>query len=226
MFKKIAALSLAGLLASAAHAATITSQLNCPIVSGTACTSTTASYGTITFTDVTGGVDIGVALTSGTTVQDINFNYTTGSTATPITATITGGSFSNSAVTVDNSPNNISLGGSGNYSGLFDVSIPTNGTITQAGSNFTVALFTTLTASTIASSLDTNGLFDFAVHLQNCGPNSGTCQPGQTGQNSLVLGEAATTPVPTPEPSSLLMLGSGILGAAGMFHRRFGKRVA
>jgi hypothetical protein len=29
---------------------------------------------------------------------------------------------------------------------------------------------------------------DAAVHLQNCGPDVGTCQPGQTGNNSLAVG--------------------------------------
>ena len=90
-----------------------------------------------------------------------------------------------------------------------------NGTITQAGNNFIIALTTSLTASTIVNSLDTNGVFDFAVHLQNCGPNSGTCQPGLIGSNSLVVGE-----VPTPEPSSLALFGTGILGVANIIRRR------
>src|SRR4051794_18695147 len=102
-------------LAAPASAAVITSALNCPIVGGIACASPTGSYGTVTFTDVAGGVNIGLALTAGTTVQDINFNYTTGSTVIPITATITGGSFSNAVLGVNNSPNNVTLNGSGNY---------------------------------------------------------------------------------------------------------------
>jgi hypothetical protein len=103
----------------AARADVITSQLNCPIVGGTACTSTTASYGTITFTDAGNSVDIGISLAAGLTIQQLVLNYdqTKFSNSTPFTATIGG-----TTVTVQNAENNVTLLGSGNLGG-FDRSL-------------------------------------------------------------------------------------------------------
>jgi hypothetical protein len=107
-----------------------------------------------------------------------------------------------------------SLNGSGNYPGLFDLLIPPNGTITQAGNNFTIKLTATgLTAADLVGFLDTAGKFDAAVHLQDWGPNSGTCQPGQTGNNSLVVGELVPAPAIGHGLLVLLAVGGVLFGA-------------
>ena len=76
----------------AARADTFVSQLNCPIISGAACTSTTASYGTITFSDNDKDVDIGIVLAAGLTIGQIVLNYdeTKFSNSTPFISTING----------------------------------------------------------------------------------------------------------------------------------------
>jgi len=198
--------------ARATPAPPITSPLNCPIVSGSACASSPGSYGILSFTDDGANtVDIGVNVSgSGGSIQYIALNYNEAkfNSSSVFTATIGGNS-----VTVGNSENNESLNGSGNYPGLFDLKLPPNGTITQAGNNFTIVLSATgLTSADLVGFLDTAGHFDAAVHLQDCGPNSGTCQPGQTGNNSLVVGELVPAPVIGHGLLVLLAVGGVLLG--------------
>ncbi len=188
------------------------SSLDCPIVGGSACASSPGSYGTITFTnDGTNTVDIGVNVAgSGGSIQYIALNYNEAkfNSSSMFTATING-----SSVDVGNSENGITLNGSGNYSGKFDLQIPPNGTITQDGNNFTIVLSAAgLTAADLVGLLDTSGKFDAAVHLQDCGPNNGTCQPGQTGNNSLVVGELVPAPVIGHGLFVLLAIGGVVFG--------------
>lgn len=208
---------MAGLLgvASVANATpqpvpTVTSPLNCPVIGGTVCASPTASYGTLIFAPDNNGqsVDITVSLAAGLTIQQIVFNTDPIFDTHTFAATIGG-----SAVSLEHAPDAVTLKGSGNFSG-FDIGIPNNGTLTGFGNNFTIVLTDTTTPGSIINPQDitsfTNQGLNAAVHLQNCGPNAGTCLPGQTGNNSLAVGELVTTTV--PEPISMALLGSGLLG--------------
>ena len=207
-----AALMLAAGMVTSAHATPtgITSHLDCPIVSGSACASSPGSYGTLTFTnDGTNTVDIGVSLNGGSplSIQDIFLNYNEAkfNSSSTFTATVTGAS-----PTVTNSENGLSVNGSGNYPGLFDLSIAK---LTQGRAAFTIVLSATgLTAADLVGFTDTLGNFDAAVHLQNCGPASGNCQPGQTGGSSLVVGERVPAPVIGHGLFVLLAVGGVLFG--------------
>jgi hypothetical protein len=118
-------------LASATPVATpIPSSLNCPIAGGSACASSPGSYGSLTFTNAGANtVDIGVSLNGGAplSIQDIFLNYNEAkfNSTSMFTATVTGAS-----PTVTNSENGLTVNGSGNYPGKFDLSISK---LTQGG---------------------------------------------------------------------------------------------
>jgi len=210
-----AAATVLALSIATARADVIVSPLNCPVI-GSPCASTTASYGTITFSDDLANpnnVDIGVSLTAGLTIQQIVLNYDQSkfNNGTPFTAAVGG-----TTVVVQNSENNVTLLGSGNFGG-FDLGIPSTGSLTTFGNNFTIVLSAdNLNLNAVDFSNQLNSGLDTAVHLQNCGPNSGTCQPGVVGSNSLAVGERPTT---VPEPASLVLFGTA-LAAFGLIRRR------
>ena len=115
--------------ASAANAVpqpvpTVTSSLNCPVIGGTVCNSTTASYGTLTYAPDNDGrsTDITVSLAAGLTIQQIVFNTDPIFDTHTFAATIGGIS-----VSLDHIPNGVTLLGSGNFGG-FDIGIPDTGT--------------------------------------------------------------------------------------------------
>jgi hypothetical protein len=229
----VAAAAVAILGLGQAGAAPITSSLDCPIVNGSACAASPGSYGTITFTDAGANtVDIGIHVIGSQNPIPIqpalavnyialNYNESKFNSSSSFSAIISG-----SPVTVVNSKNGDSVNGSGNYAGQFDLLILRNRTITQAGSDFTIVLSAAgLTSADLVGFLDTAGHFDAAVHLENCGPNSGTCQPGQTGSNSLVVGDHVAVALPAPSiglPGFLAV--GGVLFAGAQLFRRYRKK--
>jgi hypothetical protein len=104
---------------------------------------------------------------------------------------------------------------------VYDVTIPVNGSFMEAGNEYWVSLSNASDSqgnnSTEAWDLPNGGLGGPATcNFRQSGTNFGDCE--QWGGESFTL--SAYVYAYTPEPSSILLFGSGVLGLAGILRRK------
>jgi hypothetical protein len=199
-------------------AAVITYDLNCIISGGSVeggnsnCANgiLSPSYGTLTYADNASDpnkVDVTIDLTSNSSgdprkALHFFFNYDDAkfgnSTSFVFTGDLTTYSIAENAQKPDG------------YSGFLDIQSPATGNGGFEPITFTIALAGTDLNPADFNFLDTLNKIFAAVHIGNCGPESGICDQTSPGGNSIWVGATPRTTT-VPEPTTLLLLGAGLL---------------
>ena len=199
-----------------AQAAPITSPLDCTIA-GQSCTTTNTVWGTLTFTDVAGGVTVAINLADNFKILGssliLNVNEANVPNGTQVSFSFSAGGDSGTA-TVDF--DNVNAGGCVNCFDLVIHGDPSDNlndvTITLLGSNITVA--------NIFGAFDNPVGLDAAVHVGNCSANA-ECAGGSVWAGERP-GERSVDPVSAP--ATLILLGAGLVGLGLSARKRVAAR--
>jgi PEP-CTERM motif len=172
------------------------------------------------FQDISNGF---ISAASGTPTQ-LEFGewVLTGSTPTSISYEIGTTAFGTDlgfGTVAQDSGNSILLFNNGFGYGIYDVTIPVTSLAMTAGNEYWVSLSNAAnTGGTQSGAWDLPGASGgpATCNFRQSGINYGDC--GLGGESFTLTG--GTPPPTTPEPSSILLLGSGILGLAGVLRRK------